>query len=80
MAGYEGMVEPGGGLGEFDRRQEKWRAEMRQRDEIVWEARLVDGAIDLRPKPISKRKRTKRSVEYLTNQKLRRQTSGALTI
>ena len=42
-------------MGEFDRRQEKWRAEMRQRDEIVWEARLADGAIDLRPKPISKR-------------------------
>ncbi len=85
-------------LSRIVRRQEKWRAEMRQRDEIVREARLAasalraapsgtadspglpDGAIDLRPNPISHRKRKKRSVEYLTNQKLRRQTSGALSI
>ena len=85
-------------LGRIVRRQEKWRAEMRQSGESVQEARLaasalraapsgtadspglLDGIIDLRPKPISRRKRKEKSVKYLTNQKLRRQTSGALSI
>ena len=40
---------------------------------------LMDGAVDLRPKPLSMRKRKARSVQYLTNKKLLRQTSGALS-
>ena len=34
---------------------------------------LMAGAVDLRPKPLSMRKRKARSVQYLTNQKLLRQ-------
>jgi hypothetical protein len=41
---------------------------------------LLDGTIDLCQKPVSRRKRKEKSVKYLTNQKLRRQTSGALSI
>ena len=85
-------------LGRIVRRQEKWRAEMRQSGESVQEARLaasalraapsgtadspglLDGTIDLCQKPVSRRKRKEKSVKYLTNQKLRRQTSGALSI
>jgi len=40
---------------------------------------LMDGAVNLRPKPLSMRKRKARSVQYLTNKKLLRQTSGALS-
>lgn len=41
---------------------------------------LLAGTVDLGPKPLSKRKRKAKSVQQLTNQKLRRQSQGALSI
>ena len=85
-------------LGRIVRRQEKWRAETRQNDEVFQEARVAASAlraapsgtadatgflaetVDLGQKPLSKRKRKAKSVQQLTNQKLRRQFQGALSI